>query len=452
VELEGGLLFGDLLIESLVRLVRGNPLVLFKIPFWLVRGKRFIRQRAVGAVHLAVASMPVNANVLRHLEQTARAGHSVYLSTETGELGSRAAEEILDKYEFFTAVLDGGDDVPDETFEYVGQPRNQLARAARKSYLMHPSGSKGRVSNRGPEADLSLAVEGRNSIRQIARLMRPEGWAKNVLLFVPLFLAHLFSWDQVVSLLIAFAAFSALASAIYIANDLIDLPSDRSHPVKRARPLASGMVSLSTALILCILLLVSAFAIAGSSLPMAFSGVIALYAVLVMMYSLLLKTFPIVDIFVLASFYVIRIVAGGAAIDVHISPWLLSFSSFLFLSLATLKRFGELRLFFGSGRSVAGRGYREADIEMLRILGLGLGLLSVVVLALYITSDQIVTLYRRPELLWIACPFILFWIVRMWFRAERGAFEGDPLMAALRDPVSYFIAAVIFGVTLAGSL
>lgn len=271
--------------------------------------------------------------------------------------------------------------------------------------------------------------------------LRPHQWVKNLLLAVPLVVGHRVPDSaELLRLFLAMLSFSLAASAVYLLNDLFDLEADRRHPHKRHRPLASGELSAKNGILLCVLLVMGAAAI-GYFIGLPFMGMLLGYFILSNAYSAFLKTQPILDVLVLAGLYTWRLLTGGLVVNVMPSTWLLAFSMFLFLSLAMLKRYAELRyLEDGMGE----RGYLAGDVEWLSNTGISAGYMAVLVMALYINSKEVVVLYSHPELLWFACPVLFYWITRMWLLAHRGKVIGDPIVVALRDRVS-----VIMGVVLA---
>ncbi len=279
----------------------------------------------------------------------------------------------------------------------------------------------------------------------IVRALRVHQWVKNLLVFVPVVLDHkLFAAETLAKSATAFLAFCCAASSAYILNDLLDLEADRRHPTKRFRPFAAGALSPATGMVLVPLLLGLAFGSSFAVLPAGFVTLLAVYVVLTTAYSLLLKRFAVVDVLLLAALYTLRVLAGIAAAQVRFSTWLLAFSMFLFLSLAFLKRFTEVSAMEGAAtEQVRRRGYLRGDREWLGSMGGASGYLSVLVLALYINSEQVVALYRAPLLLWLVCPLLLFWTSRMWLLAHRGRIHDDPIVATVRDPVSYVLGALV---------
>ena len=162
-----------------------------------------------------------------------------------------------------------------------------------------------------------------------------------------------------------------------------------------------------------------------------------------MAYSLRLKQAALVDVLVLAGLYTVRIIAGAAAIGLMPSFWLLAFSMFLFLSLALVKRYSEMLTLKATGTEEAkGRGYLAGDLETLAQFGAASGYLAVVVLAMYINSDAVMTLYSRPEAIWLLCPLLLYWISRVWLMARRDEMHEDPVVFAMEDRRSHWLAVM----------
>jgi 4-hydroxybenzoate polyprenyltransferase len=285
----------------------------------------------------------------------------------------------------------------------------------------------------------------------LVRALRVHQWVKNLLVFVPVLLDHkLFHPDTMAKAATAFVAFCCAASSAYILNDILDVEADRRHPTKRHRPFAAGTLSPALGALLVPALLAIAFIASWSTLSPRFVQLLAIYVVLTTAYSLYLKRVAVVDVLLLAGLYALRVLAGIAAAHVRFSTWLLAFSMFLFLSLAFLKRYTEVSAMDGAaGDQIRRRGYIRGDREWLGSMGGASGYLSVLVLALYINSEQVVALYRNPLMLWLVCPLLLFWISRMWLLAHRGRIHDDPIVATVRDPVSYLIGLLVGAIMLA---
>jgi 4-hydroxybenzoate polyprenyltransferase len=241
----------------------------------------------------------------------------------------------------------------------------------------------------------------------------------------------------------AMAAFSFLSSAVYLLNDLHDLEVDRKHPVKKARPLAGGDLKIPEALGLSLLLLVTSFALAWLIGP-GFFGCAAIYLAMALVYNVWAKRKAGLDLIGLASFYTLRILAGGAAAGIVCSPWLLGYAIFLFLSLACIKRVSELlRLKAEKKILVGGRGYAVGDLEAMTAIGIASGVVSVLVAALYVNSADVKILYAQPQVLWLLCPILFYWVIRVWLKTLRGQMPEDPVLFALKDRASWLLLVLV---------
>ena len=290
----------------------------------------------------------------------------------------------------------------------------------------------------------------------VLRALRPLHWVKNLLVAAPIVLAHQLSDRQrLLSVALAVAAFCLCASAVYVLNDLIDREADRHHPRKRLRPFAAGQLSTTTGVAMIAVLLAGAAGLAALTARPLFVAMLGLYFLLTVSYSLYLKSKLLVDVVLLAGLYTHRIIAGAVAASVPLTPWLLAFSMFLFLSLAFAKRYSELTLVeAGEQKEIRGRGYVLEDLRIIETVGPTCGYLAVLVMGLYMSSDVEKQLYqgRRPEVLWLACPVLLYWITRLWFLARRRQLVDDPLIFAVRDKVSWGCAALMAAIVTAASV
>ncbi len=243
-------------------------------------------------------------------------------------------------------------------------------------------------------------------------------------------------------MLLAFLSFSLTASAVYVLNDLVDLEADRRHVWKRHRPFAAGELSPGVGCILGAVCLACGLAIA-TQLPGLFLGVLGGYLLVSTLYSFWLKQVPLVDVIVLALLYTGRVIAGGVATYVELSPWFLGFSLFFFLSLAFVKRYAELYAMQGQAPALKVRGYFAGDLELVTINGTVSGYCSVLVAALYINGDHAAGIYHHPAGLWLVCPLLLYWISRIWMLAHRGELHEDPVLFATRDRTSWVVGVLL---------
>jgi 4-hydroxybenzoate polyprenyltransferase len=450
VDLDGTLIRSDVLLESLLLLLKRNALYLFCVPLWLLRGKAALKAQIASRVTLNPATLPYNAAFLEWLRAERETGRTLWLCTAADR---RLAEAVAAHLGLFEGVLasDGSVNLAgsnkaaelvqkfgEHGFDYCGNERRDIAiwRRARAAIVVHADPGLEQAAAQHTSVSRAFPSEA-GTLRASIRALRPHQWTKNALLLVPLLAAHRASdVGMLYQTLLATVAFCLCASSVYVINDLLDLEADRAHPRKSKRPFASGDLPIATGLVLAPGLLVVAGALA-LLLPDKFLLTFATYFVLTLAYSLALKGRVLVDALVLAGLYTLRIIAGSAAAQVALSFWLLLFSVFLFLSLAFVKRFAELdALRRRQGLRAVGRGYHVEDLPLLQSLGTASGYLSVLVLALYINSPDIQGLYHRPKLIWMLCVLMLYWISRVWFEAQRGAMNEDPVVFALKDRIS----------------
>jgi len=452
VDLDGTLLKSDLLVESTLALLGRKPWLVLQLPIWLLRGKAHLKQEIGRRVELDVTCMPWDERVLALARE--HAGHRpVVLCTASDE---RLASAVALHLGVFDAVIasDGQRNMSgaakaqalcerygERGFDYAGNERADLAvwAKARRAIVANAPESLARAAAASCTVDSHYPTTG-GRWRSWAKALRLHQWLKNVLLFVPVLAAHrFFELDTLLRCGLGFIAFSLCASSVYLLNDLLDLTADRHHPSKSKRPFAAGHLPLVDGLAAVPVLLLVAFALALWLSPL-FAGVLALYYVLTLAYSLRLKKRVMVDVIALAGLYTIRILAGAALIATPPSYWLLAFSMFLFLSLAMLKRYTELLALVGRGRSkTSGRGYDVDDLHLLQSFGAASGYQAVLVLALYINSSASGLLYRHPQVLWLWCPMLLYWISRAWMIAHRGLMRDDPVIFAASDRVSQVV-------------
>ena len=465
-DLDGTLVKSNMLMETLVAVVRRRPWLALAVPFWFARGgraglKRELASRAV----IDYATLPYDENLLAELRGQHARGRKVVLSTAADSI---VADRIAEHLGIFDVVIasDGKSNMKGEAkaaelvrrfgergFDFVGEDRWDFPAWAHARSAIVVGGSKAVLRRLEAMGTPKRCIERPgNPAYAMVRGARVYQWAKNLLVFVPLLTAHrLFDGESLAASILAFLAFSLVASAVYLVNDLADLEDDRRHPAKRRRAIASGDLAIGAALVLAPALLLGAAWIA-LMLPWEFGALLAAYIAVNFFYSSGLKRIAVLDVFILAGLYTLRILAGAAAIDVPVSHWLLAFSSFAFLSIALVKRYVEVSNVASRDETrVGGRGYLANDGPLLGALGTAAGYLSVLVFALYITSPQVMVLYSRPAMLWFAVPLLLYWISRIWFLAHRGLLHEDPLLFALHDWASYATGAAILLVMFAAT-
>lgn len=279
-------------------------------------------------------------------------------------------------------------------------------------------------------------------IGPLFRALRPVQWVKNVFVLAPLvFAEHLGDVDLLIKAGISFLAFCFAASSIYLVNDLRDREEDRRHPLKKHRPIASGALPVGVATVAAVLLSLAALG-AAFYLGLQFIIYLAVYLAINLLYSSVLKKIVILDVMAVSSGYVLRVMAGAAAIDVQVSKWLLLCSIFLALLLIFSKRRHEIVL-LGEGaaehRAVLGH-YSAAFLDqMINVVTAS----TVVSYALYAVDDHTVERFGSDALVY-TLPLVLYGIFRHLYLIYQRNDIHDPTVALLKDP-PLIINVVLWG-------
>ena len=460
VDMDGTLSRTDTLHEAIFAFIAANPLRAPALFGWLKAGKAGFKRRLADACLADTDALPLNEEVL-DLVRTARSeGRRTALVSAADQ---RQVDALAGKLGLFdeaygtsdTTNLSGAakaeflaERYGEKGFDYAGDAKVDLAvwaRARRAITVGADSALKAEVTRLGVEVEhLSPPASGLARLKPYLKALRPHQWLKNILIFMPVLAAH--DMSQLPAAIAAFIAFSLTASSVYLINDLLDLSADRAHPRKRNRPFASAQVPLMHGLVLAPVLILAAILISAIFAPPVFLGVLVLYYIATFAYSLVLKRKLIIDVWTLGGLYTVRILAGAAATSVPLSPWILAFSMFLFLSLAAVKRQAELTDQIQQGKEqTAGRAYHTDDLPILRSIALSAGYAAVVVFALYINSPNVQALYPAPEYLWLVCPLLLYWISRMVMVTHRGDMTDDPIIFAVRDRGSAAVVGLSVG-------
>lgn len=281
-----------------------------------------------------------------------------------------------------------------------------------------------------------------------AKQLRLHQWVKNLLLLVPAFAAfEPLQPTELNNLILAFIAFGLVASAVYVLNDLSDRVADREHPLKKNRPIAAGLVGAGAARVVAFLLLAAGIVLAHF-VNVQFAVALLCYLALTFAYSFWLKRVVIIDALVLAGLYTLRILAGGLAVGVEVSFWLAAFSSFLFFSLAWVKRHAELTMWKEAQQAPVGRGYKLEDQPLVMVFGITSSLVAIAVFALYLDSKDVVDVYASPQVAWLGIPLLTYLVARIWFKTIRGEMNQDPVLFVLRD-VASLVTLVLIGLAVA---
>jgi 4-hydroxybenzoate polyprenyltransferase/phosphoserine phosphatase len=471
IDMDGTLTRSDTLHEAFLALLAADVRRAAALFAWLRAGKAAFKRRLADLQLADAATLPLDEDVMALLRDARANGRRTALvsAADQRQVDALAARVgLFDEAHGTGGAATGPDNLSGDAkaafltarygargFDYVGDSRADLPvwAAARRAVTVGACGSLRAAAERVAAAAQHLrpASGGLRRFLPCLQALRPHQWSKNLLIFAPMLAAHDFSAAP--SAVAAFVAFCLTASSVYVINDMLDLKADRNHPRKRSRPFAAGTVSLAWGMAAAPTLALSALAIALLFTPPLFAGVLTLYYIVTFAYSLWLKRQVMVDILTLACLYTLRIFAGAAATDLPLSPWLLAFAMFMFLALAAVKRQAELTDQLREGRiKVEGRGYTTDDLPIMRGIALSAGYASVMVFALYINSPNIIELYSQPEMLWLVCPLLLYWVSYMVMATHRGRMTADPIVYAATDPVSQVVVGVAGAVIIAGSL
>lgn len=464
VDLDGTLIRTDSLIENALTILGETPLRMFTFFPALLHGKAAFKSRLADMAAPDPTVLPYNGAVLALIQAARARGVKVYLATAADERIARAVQDHLGLFDGLFASCQGlnlsGQAKADllvrqfgaKGFDYIGNAGADLPvwDHARRVYVVDPGPRLRRLVD-GRYPGFTLLSERVNSPATYARAVRLHQWIKNILLFLPALAGHVFLASTWGSLLLGFVAFSFCASSVYLLNDLLDLRSDRRSKSKRNRPFAAGAIPLSHGLLLAPLLMLVSLGL-GLAVSVEFLGVLVGYYVLTLIYSFVLKRLAMLDVVALCCLYGIRMIAGSVAASVPLSHWFAAFAMFLFFYLALIKRATELSVLKQAGvAGVSGRDYRADDLGVIESMAAGSGFVSVLVLALYVSSVEGSQLYAHPERLWAACLVMIYWVGHLLLTTHRGDMHDDPVVFAVTDGKSLacgLILALIVGFSL----
>lgn len=468
VDLDGTLVKADVLAEGALALLKRSPGHAFAMLFWLCTGgKASLKEHIAHRVAADVEGLPLQEDFVSFLKDEAAGARPIYLASAAD---ARNAQTLAARIACFSGVLasDGRTNLAGAAkldailahcgggpFDYAGNAWQDLVilRRARNALLVNPAPGLAKAVNAAGKVT-RVFEDRKRGIAVYLRALRVHQWLKNLLLFVPLLTAQVWGDPQAVgAALVAFAAFSLCASATYVCNDLLDLRADRTHPRKRLRPLAAGDISVLVAGVLIAVTLLCGIALA-TALPARFGWMLLAYIVVTLGYSLRIKNYVVMDVICLGGLYTLRILAGAAAIGVAVSSWLLAFSMFVFFSLALVKRCSELVSLQSTKAQakMSGRDYHVSDYPMLTAMGVASGYVAVLILALFVDSPAVAARYPRPELLWLLCPAMLYWVSRLWIKTARGEVDDDPIVYSMKDSASWVVFVAFLGIWIAAQL
>lgn len=453
VDLDGTLMRGDVFSEAILRFLVGAPWKIFTLLGWFLRGRAYAKMRLAEAAPFDPADLPYNAELVEWLKSEKARGREIVLATAADR---KAAEAVAQHVGLFDAVFASDGEINlksrakakalaqayPQGFVYAGNEAADLKvwAAAERAVIVNAPKHLARRATRDFEVECSFAPA-TSRLRAFIKAIRPQQWAKNVLVFVPMLIGQ--GWsdaDAWRNALIAFWALSFAASSVYLVNDAADIDADRRHERKRRRPFASGALNplVGVAASLGLLALGVSLAHLANAIEYIF-----VYLATTTLYTFWLKRVVLVDVFVLAGLYTLRVVLGGVATGYMASGWLLAFSCFFFLSLALVKRVAEVdALAVKGGGKLNRRGYLHTDGPILKAMGLAAGFVSALVLALYLQEPANARHYGEPFVLWVVPAAVVFWLCSVWLKTDRGQMHDDPLVYAFRDRASWLIGAI----------
>lgn len=459
VDLDETLCRTDTLHEALLRLLVRKPMALLRVVAAGPRDKAAFKAQVADHCVILADQLTFHPDVLDKIDKARDAGQQIVLVSASDH---RQVHAVADTLDLFDDVCGTGSDGTEGhnlggrrkadflvarygagQFDYIGDSATDIPvwQVARTAYAVAPSPRLRAQAARNGVTLTDVGVHARTWASYV-KALRPHQWVKNVLVFLPMLAAQQFEMFWLA--MMAFILFSLTASSVYIFNDLVDLPSDRMHPRKRARPFAAGRIPLWRGGIMGVGLLGVSFLVALLVMPPLFSIVLAIYFAVTVAYSFSLKRKLIVDVIVLAGLYTMRIIAGGAATGIIPSPWLLAFSVFLFYALASVKRQAELiDQAHQKTESAPGRGYVASDVSIMQMISISSGQAAVLVFALYLYSPAVTQLYTTPQVLWLICPVLLYWLSRIAILTHRGFMHDDPIVFAVKDKVSLITGLVV---------
>jgi 4-hydroxybenzoate polyprenyltransferase len=452
LDVDGTLLNTDLLYECFWAALGRAPVRTLMTVFRYALHPAGLKARLAELAELDVNLLPVNAAVGALAREARRQGRDIVLASGSDQSLVRAIAQRLE--------FPGGHLASDGTVNLTGKAKARaLTQRFGKGGFAYAGDSQvdlpvwqaaGAAYAVGisPNVRIALARSGiaavelgrRWRFRDLLKGLRVHQWIKNVLLFLPLLAAHRTDAAGINAVLLGAIAYSAAASSIYVVNDLLDLSADRRHETKHSRAFASGKVPIRIGMAAGALLGMLALAL-SAALSWGLFGIILLYIVLSLAYSLKLKRMRWVDVAVLAALYSLRVIAGAIAASVAASGWLIAFVFPVFLALGCVKRLTELGRMHAAG-PVPGRGYSRDDRGDLLNVAITAAVAAMVVFVVYTYGETASTLYASLwELRLVALPVGL-WLTRMIHTGWKGTQDHDPIVFALRDWKGLVLVAV----------
>ncbi len=467
VDLDETLIKTDIFWELLIYFIKQHPLKLYLLPVWLLRGRSVLKAELTNHVAIDVTVLPYNQQIINFLKKEKKKGRKLILASASPK---KVVKKIAKYLNLFSDVIasDKKHNIKsrkkleaiqeynkNKPFGYIGDCGADVPiwKAANNVYVV----TRWKLFAKKMKQQFRDAVVflEKTSIVTTLKALRPHQWIKNTLVFLPFFFAHKsLSITSLVDMLSAFFAISFCASSVYLINDIFDVEADRHHPEKKHRAFASGKLPIWSGFIMAFGCLIVSLGLGLAFLSLPFILLLAGYFLFTFVYTFFIKKKMVLDVLGLSFFYVFRIFAGGIATATPLSHWFLVTSAFFFLNLAFVKRYIELHDMLDKKQTtLKGRNYEKTDMQILPSAGLASGYLSTLVFFLYIANSEAVQLYyHKPVFLWFIGPILIYWITRLWILANRKLVNCDPVLYAIKDPVSWVMAAVAVVLVFLGSI
>lgn len=452
-DLDDTLIKTDLLHEQIIQILKKAPWQCLLLPFWAAKGRVYLKAQLAKRSSLDTASLPYREELIERIQSEKKRGARLILASASHHLLVEEVAKHLGHFDMVLATkaknLKGAvklevlnDYLQSESFIYYGDSSSDLAlwEKSVQAIAINPSKNLERRL-RKVNKKVEVIQDGSPKIKLLSKALRVHQWAKNFLIFIPIFASHqVLDQSLWINAIAAFFSFSFMSSTIYVLNDLFDLEADRKHHSKKNRPFASGELSIATGItLLCVLPLLSF--LFSFTLPLSYKLILLCYLLINILYSSSLKKVLLLDVILLTVLHTFRIVAGGAATSIEISQWLLSFSLFFFFGLAMVKRYTELSR--TSQQKLHGRGYELNDKLPVFVIGVASSIISVLVFSLYLNGTSAEKLYSKPQYLTGTMIVLIYWNCRTWILAHRNLVDDDPVVFALKDKTTWISIAVV---------
>lgn len=461
VDLDGSLVKGDTFLEAIIEFIKLDIFNVLRILVYLIHSKAYLKNKIAKKIIIDPKNLIYEKAVLDLIKQEKKDNKKIILCSASNQkqvdsvskylnifdkaIGSSESLNLrgYNKMNYLTSLF------KDKGYDYVGNDKSDISvwSKARKIYTINTNNHVIDSLNKENLIKLVPRVSMLNKIYYVAKSLRLHQWVKNVLIFLPMILAQQFSLINLKLSLLAFLVFGLASSIGYIFNDLLDVQSDRLSPSKKLRPFASSHLDLKDGFIIMTSLSLISIYIIMNFISNEYLFVVFGYLFLSMLYTLVIKKIIGLDILFLTSLYILRVFAGGNVTSIEVSIWLIIFCIFIFLYLSSIKRISELKIQKNqeeSGHKISSvRGYLHSDLPIIQQISSSSGLISILVLALYFRSSEVIELYKNPELLMLICPILLFWIIRISICTHRGQMHEDPIIFTLKDPYSITIGTIV---------